>query len=187
MSKKYNWSKSSIYNIRKQKNYYLHGKWKRHFVKVSNNEANTLMKQISIYLNTHSFPLFVKDFQNMLEKKSSKPYPKHVVRKMMIQNAGLSYKKISSRPLNYSRDVIKEARTLFWDTFSKTLMPDTLIVNIDECTIGRGCRAAYSWSVKGANQEWQNIRITGSLKIILAITSNGWWLALFTQANIDSE
>ena len=104
----------------------------------------------------------------------------------MIQNAGLSYKKVSSRPLNYYRDVIEEARILFWVRFSKTLIPDTQIVNIDECTIGRGCRAAFSWSVKGANQEWQNIRTTCSLKIILAITSNGWWLALSTQSNIDS-
>ena len=130
MSKKYSWSKSTIYNIRKQKSYYLHGKLKRPFVKESNREANTLMKQNSIYLNTYSFPLFVNDFQNMLEKKSSKPFPKHEVRKMIIQNADLSYKKISSRPLNYSRDVIEEGRTLFWVRFSKTLTPDTLIVNI---------------------------------------------------------
>ena len=187
LSRKYSWSKSAIYNIKRQKNYYLNGRCKRHFLKLGNCEVNILVKYIDSYLNTHSFPLFIKNIQSMLEEKCSKSYPAHLIRKVMMQDAGLSYKKISSRPLGYSSDIIKEARTLLWVNFTKNLKPDNLILNIEECTIGRGWRAAYSWSKIGINQEWQNIRVYGSLKVILAIASNGWWFALFTQSNIDSK
>ena len=53
LSRKYSWSKSALYNIRKQKHYYLHGKAKRHFSKISSSEAVNLVKHINEYLNTH--------------------------------------------------------------------------------------------------------------------------------------
>ena len=109
---------------------------------------------IHSYLNTHSFPLFNKDVQSMLEEKCSKSYPAYLIRKVMMQDAGLSYKEISLRLLVQSSDIIKEASTLFCFNFTKNLKPDDLILNIDECTIGRGWRAACSWSKIGINQEW---------------------------------
>ena len=91
----------------------------------------------------------------------------------MIQDARLSYKKISSRPLSYSNNIISEARILFSVKFAQNLIPDTLILDIDESTFGRGCRIDYSRSHIGINQECQNAFISGSLKLILGIASNG--------------
>ena len=105
----------------------------------------------------------------------------------MIRDAEMTYKRVSSRPLGYSSDIIKEARVLFCIKFSQDLTSDTLILNIEECTIGRGWREEYSWSKRGLNQESQNTFISGSLKVILSIASNGSWFALFTQSNINAK
>ena len=187
ISRKYSWSKSAIYNIRKQKYYYLYGESKKHFSKISCYESGSLVRHIYDYLNKHSYPLYVKDFQHLAEAKQSKTYPQHIIRDIMIKDAGLTYKRINSRPLGYSNEIIKEARILFCVKFSQNLTTDTLILNIDECSIGRGWHAEYSWSKRGYNQERQNACISGSLKIILAIASNGWWFVLFTQSNINAK
>ena len=62
---------------------------------------------IHSYLNTNSFALFIKDIQSILDEKFSKSYPTHLIRKVMMQDAGLSYKKISLRTLEYFSDIIK--------------------------------------------------------------------------------
>ena len=70
--------------------------------------------------------------QSMLEEKCPKSYPTNLIRKEMTQDAGLSYKKISSRTLGYSNDIIKESRTLFWVNFTKNLKSDNMIKIINE-------------------------------------------------------
>ena len=62
---------------------------------------------IHSYLNTISFALFIKDIQRILDEKFSKSYPAHLIRKVMMQDVGLSYKKISLRTLEYFSDIIK--------------------------------------------------------------------------------
>ena len=107
----------------------------------------------------------------MLEEKSSISYLTHLIRKVMMQDAGLSYKKINSRPLWYSSSIIKEATTLFWVNSYKNLKHEDLILNINECIIG-WWRALYSWYKIFTSQEWQNTRASGSFIFILAIASN---------------
>ena len=187
ISRKHSCSKSTIYNIQKQKDYYLHGRSKRHICKVSNIEVDNIVNSIYHYLNTNSLPWFIKDFQRLIEEKYSKTYSKHTNGKIMIKDARLTYKKISSRPISYSHSIINEARTLFSINFAKRLSPNTLILNIDEWTIGRECIIDYSWSHIGINKEWQNTFVSGSLKIILAIASNGWWYSLITQSNVNDK
>ena len=150
-------------------------------------EIEKIVESINVYLNTNSLPWFVKDFQRLIEEKHSKVYKQHIVRKIMIKDAKLSYKKISSLLLSYSRQIIHEARILFSIKFSKKLLPKTLILNTKKCTIGRNCRIDYSWSHAGINKEWQNTFISGSLKIILAIASNSWWYSMFTQSNVNAN
>ena len=187
MSRKYSCAKSKLYNIRKQKHYYLNWKVKRHFSKISSSETENLVKHINAYLNRHSFPVYVKDFQHEAEVKQSKAYYLHSIRNIMIRNTGMTYKRVSSRPLGYSSDIIKEARVLFCIKFFQDLISDTLILNIDEFTIGRRWREEYSLSKRSLNRERQNTFISGSLKFILVIASNGSWLALFTQSNINAK
>ena len=75
---------------------------------------------------------------------------------------------------------------MFWVEFSKALISETLILNIDEWVISRTTKNNYSWSIKGQNKEINNSPFTGSLSIILAIFSNGLWFLLATDSAINS-
>ena len=72
------------------------------------------MKYINAYLNRHSLPIYVKDFQHEAEVKLSKSYSQLPIRNIMIRDVGMTNKRVSSRPLEYSNDIIKEARVLFF-------------------------------------------------------------------------
>ena len=91
----------------------------------------------------------------------------------MIEDANLSYKKISSHPKCYINEAIQEARVLFSIKFIQVLTLQTLLLNVDETVIGRNRKLSYSWSHKGKIQECQNVGIFGHTKLILIIASNG--------------
>ena len=187
LAHRYYWSKSTIYNVKCQKNYYLNGDSKRHIRKLSNNEEKDIERTIKNYLATHHLPWTVSDVTKYTNDKLLKVFPTHAIRKIMINNAKLSYKKVSSRANNHSMDLLKEARTLFSIKYLELLTNETLLLNVDEASFGRAWRISYSWSHKGKSQEWQNITISGSIKLILGIASNGWWFSMITHKNINSN
>ena len=133
----------------------MYGKLKRHINKMSQPEIETIESSINAYISTNSPPWFVKYFQRLIEEIHSKIYSKHKTRKIMIEDARLSYKKINSRPLSYSSSIIHNAWILFSVNFAKALKPNTLILNIDESTIGRDCRIDHSWTNVRISKEWQ--------------------------------
>ena len=187
LSRKYYWSTATLYSINRQRNYYQRGRSKRKITNILPNEVNNLASIIQKYMQTHSEPWVVKDFQEYIKAKHSKSYQAHTLRKIMIEDLHLSYKKVSSRPKCYVNAVIQEARVLFAVKYVQNLSIDTLLLNVDETIIGRDWRQLYSWSHKGINQEWQNIGVSRSIKLILTIASNGWWFCLATHSNINSK
>ena len=138
-------------------------------------------------MQTYPEPWVVIDFQEYIKASHSKSYQAHTLRKIMIEDLHLSYKKVSSRPKCYVNAVIQKARVLFAVKYVQNLSIGTLLLNVDETIIGRDWRQLYSWSHKEINQEWQNIGVSGSIKLILTIASNEWWLCLATQSNINSK
>ena len=178
---------STIYNIKHQKDYYIGGVSRRNVYKLTMREKQRFADIINEYLVTHSDSWTVDDIQNYAKIKHDVKYPKHIVRNIMINDANLSYKKVSSRPRNHCTDTIREARTLFVIRFAQLLHSDTLILNVDEANVGRDCKIMYSWSHKGQVQELQNTTLWGSIKLILWICSNGWWFGMITRDNINSN
>ena len=68
-------------------------------------EIKAIISSINAYLSANSLPWFIKDFQSLIEERNSKTYSKHKVRKIMIEDARLSFKKISSQPPSYSSSI----------------------------------------------------------------------------------
>ena len=93
LAHRYYWSKSTIYNVKCQKNYYLNGDSKRHIRKLSNNEEKDIERTIKNYLATHHLPWTVSDVTKYTNDKLLKVFPSHAIRKIMINNAKLSYKR----------------------------------------------------------------------------------------------
>ena len=67
-----------------------------------------------------------------------------LVRKLMKDDANLSYKKCKSRPTSVDLSKVKASRILFAAYFVDILNNDILIVNVDEFTISRSLKVNYS-------------------------------------------
>ena len=95
--------------------------------------------------------------------------------------------KVSSRPAIIDFSKIKATRMLFSSIFSKQLTPESLIVNIDEWVLNRNTKTVYSWSQKGVEPEIQNTLINGSVSVILAVFSNGWFYCTIMNHTINGR
>ena len=94
--KNYNWLKSTLYNMRKQQQYYKTGSSKRYFAKMTCNETKKLLSLIDEYINSHHILWTVKDIWDYLYEQTSKIYPIHIVRHIMKSDLQLLFKKINS-------------------------------------------------------------------------------------------
>ena len=63
----------------------------------------------------------------------------------------------------------------------------SLIINIDESCISRNTKIDYAWNKKGDVKEYNNSPFIGSVSLILAILSNGTWIAMIVNSSINSE
>ena len=105
----------------------------------------------------------------------------------MRNEANLTFKRVKSRPNSIDLKRVCSIRNLFAIKFSKVVSKDALLINIDESSINRSVKIAYSWGVNGQPIEFQNISLSGSASIIMAICSNGAWISKVINETIDSN
>ena len=75
----------------------------------------------------------------------------------------LSYKSVNPHPRFVDFDRLNWMRILFSIKFSQLMSHSTLLINIDEISIGRNTKVNYSWGLKGYPIEAKNISIIGSI------------------------
>ena len=156
-----------------------------------NNKINDSMKAkvnciIMRYYEDCKTEFTVKDVQKYLEVDHLIVLPQHIIREIMKKELRLTFKKWLSRPNNVDFDRLKVLRWMFSVKFATILKDNPLICNIDEWTITRTTKVNYSWSLKGMNKEIKNSPFAGSIYLILAILSNGWWFLLVWHHTINS-
>ena len=105
----------------------------------------------------------------------------------MKNEANLSFKRVKSRPNNIDLKRLSSIRNFFAIKFSKIVTENTLLINIDEPSINRSVKLAYSWGPKGMPIESQNSALVGSESMIMAICSNGAWISKMINETIDSN
>ena len=76
---------------------------------------------------------------------------------------------------------------MFSIKFSQLVDSNTLIINIDESSIGRNTKQNYSWGIRGHPIEAKVISIKGSISQWKALFSNGNWLSMITSKTFNSE
>ena len=150
-------------------------------------EKDEIIRLIDEFNSKSETPYITNDVKQHICKTTCREYPLMLIRKLMKIDANLSYKRCKSRPTSINLSKVKASRILFAAYFVDMLRNDTLIVNVDEATISRSLKIEYSWSIKGKSTEFKNAPFSGSVKVIMAILSNGFWFAMLTQSNIDSE
>ena len=146
-----------------------------------------IKREIEFYNKNWEFPYTVGDVKEYIDDEFDRNFPARLVRKVMINDLRLRFKKWKSRPFAFNVSKIKASRKLFCAHFIDRLEPSTLIVNIDESTFSRTSKIDYSWSKAGSCTEVRNAPFSGSMSMVLAILSNGFWMGLLTPQTINSE
>ena len=177
----------SVLNKIKKSSLNLKHKWKiRDVTKIFGSRKKELIKFIEEYALNAKSTITAKEVTVAIKKVLNASYSVSIIRKIMKNGVNLSFKKVKSRPRNIDLLKIKATRNLFAIKFSKIISEKLLLINIDESSINRSVKNAYSWGVKGYPIECQNSVISGSASMIMAICSNGAWITLVTNETINS-
>ena len=107
--------------------------------------------------------------------------------KIMKNEANLSFKRVKSFPSNIDLKRLSSIRNFFDIKYSKIVTENILLINIDESSINRSVKLAYSWGLKGMPIESHNSALVGSASMIIAICSNGAWISKVINETIDSN
>ena len=187
LAQEYNISLSTLYNIKNQSEHYLEGKSRRKYTEIDYSDKLFICDLISGFVIGWRKPYTWSDLSRYINHNSEVDVPYHKIREIVKSRFNMTYKRINSRSRCYANKTIFSARCLFSVKFTNTVDENHLIINIDEWSIGRACKANYSWGVKGSNIECQNINSVGSTNLIMAICSNGCWFWMTTRDSIDSK
>ena len=136
---------------------------------------------IKSYINQSTHPTSAKEITAYINKTLKINYEVNFIRKIMKQQANLSYKRIKPLLNNINLERVKIIRKLFAYKFTKLVSNKILIVNIDKSSINRRVSLKYSWGFKGSPIELKNSPFSGSVSLVLAICSNGAWISFITN------
>ena len=187
LAQKYNVSLSTLYNIKNQQGHYLEGESRRKYTEIDHSDELSICNLVSEFVKSWRKPYTLSDLSRYINHNSEVIVPYQKIREIVRSRFNMTYKRINSRAKCYANRTTFTARCLFSVKFINTVDENHLLINIDECSIGRACKANYSWGVKGSNIECQNINSVGSITLVMAIFSNGCWFWMTTRDSIDSK
>ena len=178
----------SVLNRIKRSALKFQDKWKvRNITKIYGNQKKILIKSIKEYVLNAKSRLTVLEVTSSINQKLNTSYQVNLIRMIMKNEANISFKRVKSRPRNIDLKKINSTWNLFAINFSKMILEKSLLTNIDESSINRSVKNAYSWRVIGHPIECQTSALAGSASMIMAILSNGSWMTLVTSETIDSN
>ena len=187
ISKEYKVSPSQINKIKQMKDLKIAIGPHKRFVKLKKHDKKILANEIIKFNEINKYPYYASDITAYVNNQLRWDYTVQFVRSFMKNELNFTYKRIKSRPNNVNLDRLYWIRTLFSINFSQIMNLSTLLINIDETSIGRHTKVNYSWGLKGYPIEAKNIFITGSVSSWMAILSNGAWISMVTDSMFDSN
>ena len=186
ISKKYEISRSTVYKVIKEKEYYLHGRNKKTILTLDEGTENRICILIHKFDNNCKAPYTSGEVLEYIHNKAGIELKPHQVRKLMKDSCNMSFKRVWSRPFSMNWAKINQARINYSATLATKLDSHTVLCNIGECWINRNTRPNYSWGLRSKSIEWKNISLVGRISWIMVIFSNGVWMVLTTQNTINS-
>ena len=129
----------------------------------------------------------IKQIRSNVLKNLGVDLPWHQVRKHLKETKKLSYKKGSTRRIDLDRNRLSYLRILYSIRLAKQLKEQILLINIDEVSFAPEVLNSRSWLKKGINWELFSLKYSGSVSMILAVTSDGDYLAAILKSRWNSE
>ena len=149
--------------------------------------ANIIEEYIKYYWRTATSTFDSVDIRNQIKHDLGMTIECKNIRAILKNKLNFSFKKWSSRPINIESKRLNLIRTLHVIEFISLWEFDTLIINIDEVLFSNKTKKEYSWIQRGRWSNVGNILFSGSTLLIVAITSNGDWFAMFLLKNNNAS
>ena len=105
----------------------------------------------------------------------------------MKNEASISFKKASSRPIQIDVKIIQRLKALFLIMLTKQLDKIEWVVNVDESSFNRLTKQNYTWLLKGVPGNVKNIQFSGSINLITAISTTGASYSSMANKTTDSD
>ena len=105
----------------------------------------------------------------------------------MKESLKLTYRIGKSRPVLYDYDKSMLIKSYFSIKVTKLPPRIDVIINIDESWFSRTTVAKRSWLRRGMDETITNIKHSGSLSLVSAITSTGWWFNVTVEGTVSSK
>ena len=163
ISNEYRVSVSQINKIKRMNEQIILDGPKKKFIKLSKMNKKMLTNEILKSIESNNNTFYVTEITDFVNRKLNWNYLVQFVRNFMKNELIFSYKRVKSRPKFVDFDRLNWLRILFSIKFSQLMSQSTLLINIDETSIGRNAKINYSWGLRGYPIEAKNISITGSV------------------------
>ena len=133
------------------------------------------------------YPYTARDVSTYLHTKFNIRIQPRIVRQIMQDDLGLSFKLGKSRPVNYNESTTLMMKILFSIKASRILHSYDALINIDETIFSRSTKTTRSWSLKGKEANLMNLWFSNSTSLITSITTLGDVFAANICGSITSE
>ena len=131
-----------------------------------------LWKAILSFVESNEEPFNWTHIRDHLLKKTGFWVDIYIIRRILKEKMGFSYKRYSSRPLKHNYYIWKLKKILFSVKIWKMFDESSILINIDEATFSNKTKTNYSWSKRGCSSNCSSIIFRGSVSIVSAILSN---------------
>jgi len=140
---------------------------------IANVYSNHTRDIVTKYCNKEMTPFVSQDVADAIFEETGLRLKPSKICKMLRENWGYSYKKGSSRMINYDEPRMKALKVLFAIKIWRTLSSEWVLVSIDESSISRSTKQNYSWIRTGKSGFLKNNFVKGSRSLVSSICSNG--------------
>ena len=134
---------------------------------------NRAQKVLFEYIKFNAYPFNSTEIQRFLMKTTGIECTKFSILRNLKEFLNYSYKRVSSRLVRKPASLTKLKKIIFWVEYVSMINNRIVLVNIDETLFSNSTKWNYSWAKRGQPTFRENIWFTGSVSIIVSITSKG--------------
>ena len=156
--KNYQISRGTLLNIYKELNHNV-SLWNTNKTRTRRQiqQSSLINVAIKLYTGLTKYSFSARDISSYLHQKYRARILSALVRDILRNNLGMSYKLWKSQPMSYCKSNTDLLKALFSLKVCKIIDRFELLINIDETMFSRSTKASYSWSTNG--KEWTLINI----------------------------
>ena len=107
------------------------------------------------------------------------------VRRFMIKNLEMSYKRVSTRPPVVLTNGVVDKQKSFWKFYRMCRQWNIKIIQVDEFTVGRGIFVSMAWSKRGESGYAIQQQIVSRFSVIAAIWDSNLELFAISKSNTN--